>query len=221
MRIDPKDTIAGMPAKQVRDLLYRMMDDICNLRFVADWLDVPLKEARPIVDRLRDLSYLELRSHGKHEYWGVTPNGRRLALASAAKPISRNTADKAVRELLERVKKVNEDPYYLYRVTKVIVFGSYLTDCPTLNDVDIAIGYAKKPCMETAFVELATARAKEAQSKGRHFSTYLDMITWAETEVWQFVKSRSRTLSFHSMDDGVLEVVEQRVLFELPDTEEK
>ena len=60
--------------------------------------------------------------------------------ATAAKPITRQTAEHALSQLLERVNQVNRDGRYLAKVAKVIVLGSYLrTDVDRLSDLDNAV----------------------------------------------------------------------------------
>lgn len=62
------------------------------------------------------------------QYWCNTIKANAPANASAARPVKRATADKALAQFMERVKQVNHDPCFLYRVVKVVLFGSYLTD---------------------------------------------------------------------------------------------
>lgn len=42
-----------------------------------------------------------------------------LALASAAKPILRTTAEKKINEFLERVRDVNRNEYYKYKIINI------------------------------------------------------------------------------------------------------
>jgi hypothetical protein len=59
---------------------------------------------------------------------------------TAARPPTRRTADRALSRPLERVSEVNGDARFLARVTKLVVFGSYLrADADGLSDPDIAI----------------------------------------------------------------------------------
>jgi predicted nucleotidyltransferase len=63
-----------------------------------------------------------------------------LGAASAAKPITRQTAERALDDFLARVVLVNRRAYYLAKVTKVVVFGSFLRpDIERLGDVDVAV----------------------------------------------------------------------------------
>jgi len=57
-------------------------------------------------------------------------------------------------------------------------------------------------------------RIDEALYTGRAFSNFAEQLFWPQTEVKQFLKSRSRSISLHSMEDGVLEQCESKVIFE-------
>lgn len=73
------------------------------------------------------------------ERWEVTQAGRTLAAATAAKRVTRATAEDALQQFLDRVERVNQDPYFLGRVTKVVLFGSMLkAEIDRLSDVDLA-----------------------------------------------------------------------------------
>jgi hypothetical protein len=54
-------------------------------------------------------------------------------------PVARRSAERNLGELIDRVRDVNEDSRFLYRVGKAVLFGSFLTDSPTMGDLGIAI----------------------------------------------------------------------------------
>jgi hypothetical protein len=111
MRIDPKGEIAGYPALVVRNALR-------NLRTADAWGLLALEKAakltpsaaRTMAKALQKDGLVELIEPGR---LAVTQAGRTLAAATAARPISRSTAEKALAEFLDRVKRVNTDPYFL------------------------------------------------------------------------------------------------------------
>ena len=79
------------------------------------------------------------------EIWTVNQAGRTFSVATAVKPVKRVTAEKALARFLERVTRVNEEPYFLARVTKVVLFGSILKPgVESLSDVDIAVQLVRK-----------------------------------------------------------------------------
>ena len=54
-------------------------------------------------------------------------------------PINREKADRIMQEFLKRVEEVNRDDSYPYRVSKLVLFGSYLNpEQMDLGDIDIA-----------------------------------------------------------------------------------
>src|SRR3989442_8988969 len=70
--------------------------------------------------------------------------GSTFAQASAARPLQRATADRKLAEFLDRARQVNGDDHYLYRVKKVLVFGSYLTQADRIGDIDVAVELAPR-----------------------------------------------------------------------------
>jgi predicted nucleotidyltransferase len=140
MRIDSTATIAGHPALRVRELLRRGRVGEWGTEFVRRALKVDHDEAARVLVLLYEKGLLEpgMVDRGEQLY-RPTLLGRAFAGASAGKPIKRATADRLLSEFLGRVEQVNADAYYLFRVARVVVFGSYLSDAETLSDLDLAI----------------------------------------------------------------------------------
>ena len=77
--------------------------------------------------------------------WCITQAGQSFSIATAAKPITRATAEIALRHFLDRVEHVNTDPYFLGKVTRLVLFGSMLKpDVERLSDVDLAVELTSK-----------------------------------------------------------------------------
>lgn len=81
-----------------------------------------------------------------------TSKGYALANASAAKPVHRARAEKALTGFLHRVEQAATDPMNLWVVDRVILFGSMLD--PTrqrVSDVDLAVRLVEnEPIFEAA-----------------------------------------------------------------------
>src|SRR5207244_9199864 len=123
------------------------------------------------------------------QYYEVTTLGNALAMATAGKPIHRRTADRLLSDFLSRVKQVNEDDHFLYKVTRVVVFGSYLdAQKETLNDLDLAVDLEFKEADMSKRRALLDERIREAREQGRHFGTHLAQVSWPIREVKQFLK---------------------------------
>jgi hypothetical protein len=114
------------------------------------------------------------------------------------KPIPRAKADAIIAAFLQRVGQVNGRPELLERVCEVRVFGSYLEERDDLGDVDIAVSTARKEKSGKDWVRESLRRADES---GRTFSSYIDRLFYAHTEVMLLLQAGSRYLSLHTMDD--------------------
>lgn len=214
MRIDKSQIIAGIPAIKARDFLAKVKDRLFTVSDAGRYFKTDDKAAAAIIEELHNCEYIESVAVKTHRFWGVTNTGRTLALASAAKPILRKTADKKITEFLERVSIINSSNHYVYDVTKVIVFGSYLSDQERINDIDIGIALEKKTTNKTRFQEMCEQSIQQAEKNGRFFSTYVERIYWPQQEVHLFLKSRSRAISLHPLHDEVLKSAVQKVIFE-------
>ena len=200
MHIDSKATITDIPILNVRQFLRRNANLDWNLDNLAQALKITPEEAQKLIAELQSQEYIE-PSPVDYEtpHWQNTIKGNALANASAAKPVGRAKADKAFAEFMERVNQVNQDPYFLFTVVKVALFGSYLTDAIAVNDVDLAVEIIPKEDDINRRSSLYAQRRNEAKEKGIHFKNYTDYICWPEIEVWKFLKGRSRVISMHPM----------------------
>jgi len=219
MRIDPKEKIAEVPILEVRKLLKGVDNESdWGMNRVTSLLDLSPQKANRLLQELERRGYIERGEiYTREQFWRKTLKGSTLGLASAAKSVTRKTANRIYFEFMERVKQVNNDPCFLMKVKKVVVFGSYLGDSPKLNDIDIAVELDWKED-HPRFVGEERPQAvldyvHEAQKKGKHFNTFIDQISWPEDEVKLYLKSRSRTLSLHPINDKILDIVESKVVF--------
>lgn len=198
MYIDPKSKIAGLPALKIRDFLRKAGDSSWRVDFLEKELRVSFREANQIISKLAELGYIEIDKRNQlKQSWCVSPNGNRLALATAAKSIRRSTAERKLKELIQRVNHVNEDNSYLYKITKVGVFGSYLTNRDFINDIDIALSLEPKEADKKKLQSLIWEKVARAKENGRTFGNFSEELFWPQTEVLLYLKSRSRTLSLH------------------------
>ena len=109
------------------------------------------------------------------------------------------SAEKILTEFLKRVEEIREDDWYLYKVSKAYVFGSYLSDRNRINDVDVAIELVPKEKDRDTLEELNRYKAEFEMRGGRRLS-FVEKMFWAKIEVVKFLKSRSR-ISVHEIED--------------------
>lgn len=125
-----------------------------------------------------------------------TQAGETLSVATAARPVTRQTAERALAQFLERVARVNDDPYFLARVTRVALYGSMLRpEVERLSDVDLAVQMVAK---EPDFERLRKANAERIEQLavlGQRFSNFLEEQFCWFLETFRLLKGRSRVIS--------------------------
>ena len=212
MYLDPSSELAEVRAVAVRNFLKRWQHREWPVEALAEDLELTSHKAAVLLSALVARG-LVARVEGTEEFYSNTIAGNQFANASAARSITRATAERKVKEFLERVDEVNSNPYYLYQVNRVRVFGSYLTDAERLNDVDLVVEIVPKESERTRAHELDMQRVSEARQDGRHFSNIVDELFWPQNQVLLFLKARSRVYSFHSPTDAILKSTVVQTLF--------
>jgi predicted nucleotidyltransferase len=128
--------------------------------------------------------------------WSVTQAGRTFSVATAAKPVTRVTAERALAQFLERVARVNHDPYFMGKVVRVVLFGSMLKpEVVRLSDVDLAVEVLPKEADIDRAREQNHRRAEELAEKGKQFRNILDVELCWYFETRQFLKGGSRVIA--------------------------
>lgn len=215
MRINPAEKIAGQSPLLIRKLLRYFRGDEWNILHAESVMGISSHAAKKVIKELEARGYITKippRKNVKRVWWKNTALGNRFAVAPASKPVTRATAEKRLEELIERVRVVRDNPYYLYRVERVTLFGSILSDKLLLGDVDVAIRLVHKEPDQTKASELDNERRRKASAEGRRFNNNLDYLLWPEHEVILFLKSRSRVLSLCLENEGFLKKCQTRLL---------
>ena len=128
--------------------------------------------------------------------WTITQAGRTLSSATAAERITRATAEKALQQFLGRVERVNNDPHFLGKVTRLVLFGSMLKpEVERLSDVDLAVELAsKEPDFDRARVK-NYERVEELATQGHRFRNFLEREGCWYWEIFRFLKGQSRVIA--------------------------
>ncbi len=216
MRIRSDALVAGFPARKIRDLL-RRSGDLLSVHDVTRIIGEKGRKALRLLQRLESEGIIEKHpsfSRPGDENWKLTLKGGAMKKALFSAPVSRQKAEKALNELLDRIRRVNADERFLYRVQKAVLFGSYLTESSRVGDLDIAIDLSPKEPDPEKHVDLILARGDEAAWQGRRFRGYLDQMSFAYYEVMKYLKARSRIIQFTECRDGILRISESRVIYE-------
>jgi predicted nucleotidyltransferase len=218
MRIDPNGTIGGSPALAVRKMLR-------YLRGWDQWKVADLETVATLASGTGDALVKALRTEGLIEAsgkgaWAVTQAGRTFSAATAAKPVTRATAEKALAEFLERVTQVNEDPYFLAKATRVVLFGSMLKpEVERLSDVDLAVQLVSKEVDFDRARLKNQQRAEELADQGRGFRNFLEWEGCWYFEAFRYLKGRSRVISLadYSVEKTFVLAVPHRFLIGEPE----
>ena len=110
---------------------------------------------------------------------------------------SRTTADKALNNLINKIKVANKREDFIYKITKVVLFGSYInSNKEKIGDLDIAI-YLELKDKTIPEIEQNQIRARE---RCYGLPTILQFI-YGKEEVFRFIKNRKRILELH---DGIM-----------------
>lgn len=203
MRIAPGQMIGGVSAIKVRDLLSK-----CSGAFRADWLEdrgYSPKQREVIIHRLLALGYVEpsLEKHyepSPHPWYSVTDLGDSFSNALAARPITRAHAERTLAALKDRVEQANRNPDFLFRITEVVLYGSYLRGSESLADIDIACRLEAKIKADDG-ISIRDIYREHYRKSGRAWTRMGCEFYWPREEVLLFLKNRQRSISLHNIDD--------------------
>lgn len=213
MHIDAHDQLAGQPIVAVRSFLRR--NALSGFRLI-DAQDAFGSAAGHVVAFLEKEGYVETFTEFGYTRYQNTAKGGALSLASAAKPVSRATAQKRLDEFLARCREMGSRPDMLFKVSRAVLFGSMLSEKETVGDVDLAVTLAPKEQDRQKHFALCEAQAHEAARNGHRFSNIVERYAYSEIRARYFLKGRSRVLQIVLGDDAILKQAAQRVVYEDP-----
>lgn len=109
---------------------------------------------------------------------------------------SRETAKRALENVVQRIKEVNENKEFIYKITKAVLFGSYINSTKDkVGDLDIAV-YVELKDKSIPEVEQNIARARNSYN----YIPFILKFIYGKEEVFKYIKNKKRVLELH---DGV------------------
>jgi predicted nucleotidyltransferase len=127
---------------------------------------------RALIKALKSEGLIEPAGRGA---WTITQAGQTLSSATAAKRVTRATAEEALQQFLGRVERVNNDPYFLGKVTRAVLFGSMLKpETERLSDIDLAVEVASKEADLGRAREQDYERVEELGTQGHCFRNFVE-----------------------------------------------
>src|SRR5713226_9659933 len=133
MRITAEQKIAGYPAVQIRQLMRETVCRSITPRYVREILQCSDSAAQHVLNQLQTEGFAD----SVNDHLEPSTKGSALAMATAAPPLRRDTADRLLTQLVERARTINKDDRWAYRVGMLVVFGSYVRGAERPNDVDV------------------------------------------------------------------------------------
>lgn len=112
--------------------------------------------------------------------------------------ITRTTAEKLLAELPKRAEAINADPQYLFGISRIEVFGSYLTEKAKLGDIDIAVQFSPKNRNPQEHWQLCQ---EQGAKEGPADSSFLGQLVWAQNKVLRALRAKHYAFSLHSYDE--------------------
>jgi hypothetical protein len=201
MRITKEEVVAGHSALRVRGFLRRFERGFFLVSAAESFMQIKSRLAAEFINDLVALELVEPTMPFRDKpAFQVARRGHAFANATAAKPISRGTAERVLREFMDRVNAINASKEYAFKLKSAVLFGSMLSSADRLGDVDVAIDLQRRISDPAKFRKHCNRRRHLAEEQGREFSTVIDWATWPETEVVLQLKARSRSLSLHGFD---------------------
>lgn len=106
-------------------------------RDLANTLNIGVNEARQALAIMQFEGYVA--SAGGPGKWRTTLQGESV---SGSKPprFTRESVDKALSDLRERIRDTNSDRNALYKITDAVAFGDFLADPPRAQSATVGIG---------------------------------------------------------------------------------
>jgi predicted nucleotidyltransferase len=213
MRISRNQKINNTPILKIRDFftnLQRCRTDTFTLEGFCNFFEIHNLEANSLLMELTEQGFIEKSSS---DCYKITLKGAALRNARCVPPINKVKADKIVNDFMQRVEEINNNDYYLYRVSKVLLFGSYINkDAVDFGDIDIAFELERKIKDAGEYEKLNEEFIEKAKDKGKYFSSFIDELFYSETVVLMKLKNRNRYISLHR-DDEILKVTVTKQIY--------
>ena len=178
MLISKDQSIAGIPAVEVRDLL-RHLGFYFDRHAIAARSGVPIS-VDELIERLTSAGLIVQTGSGEYEQWELTLPGTALVKARLGKPMTRAKAQQNLDAFMARVREVNKDNTEPWIVTAVDLFGSFSNpDRATVGDIDLVVTFAERPGTDVSQRE--NEIRDEHMRTGRRFHTFLDELGYPLT----------------------------------------
>lgn len=175
MRLTRKQTICDIPILKIRDYFDHIRPALISPEMISEQFDLNKEKTKELIDALLSEGYIEAAK--KKRKYQLTIKGQALCVARYTNPLNKEKADKLFKKFMERVEEINSNEFYLYRVSKIVLFGSYIDPEKTdYSDIDIAFELSRKAKSHEEFMEMDEQKIKEVELAGKSFPSFFDQI---------------------------------------------
>lgn len=129
--------------------------------------------------------------------------------------MKRERADRVIAAMLEAAAAINADPRMMHWVTRLSVFGSYLTDKPVLGDLDVAFELKGRwrGKEDAGYNEMRKRFLMDFPPPDSIASDFMARLFWPGQVVVRRLRV-GRNISFHEHSELALLECPSRLLFE-------
>ena len=199
MKIDKNKRINNIPIIKIRDFLKRFSRDSSEglLTNISDYFNLTKQEATNIIEALVEERYIEKEG----EVYYCTIKGKALSNVRFIKRMNKEKADKEFSEFMKRVENLNQNNEFIYKVKRIVIFGSYLNpENKDFGDIDLGIELEPRIKDKKAFELAENEIISKAIENGKVFSNIVDELFYPQNLVFKYLKNKSRYISIHRMD---------------------
>ena len=223
MRITKGEKLNDIPLVKIRDFFRKIRETGFTKIYLGYHFSLKTRETNTLIKELFRNNYIENVIQDESAFFKyrnsefkLTEKGHTLCVANASHAINKEKADKIFKEFMQRVDEINTNDYYLCKVNKIILFGSYLnSENTSFGDIDFALELKRKINDYNEYDKIRKNRILELKQKGKHFNDFMAELNYPEREVMLKLKNKCQYISLHYIEaeKEILENTENRQIY--------
>lgn len=106
----------------------------------------------------------------------------------------RETADKALKNVLEKIEDANKNKEFIYFVKKAVLFGSYInSNKEKIGDLDIAL-YLE---LKNKLIPEEEQNYYSYKKNSKKYEPFIVQLIYGKEELFRFIKDRKKIVDLH------------------------
>lgn len=190
-----------MDEKRLRWFIKQVDEDLISISTVSELLALDLETAFKYLSDLEYLGYIQKALID--DYWVVSMRGKLLIQKRTKRKFKVESMKRELLKFLKRVEQINESNEYTSRVATVVVTTQY----PILEPSDgIRIKYNLLR-LDLKGNERENRERRLRKRKRKVFDSYWQLISYPETAIHIFLKSRSHIINLERVSDDKIDTL--------------